>query len=560
MDGARRSFLIVAGILALLLAFAYRLDSPPLFDDPNDAQYAEVAREMAESGDWVSPQLNYVPFLNKPPLLYWLIASSYTLFGVTELAARLPGVLVTLLAIVLLYGLGRELFDTTTGAIAACIYATLPSTLLEARFIRPDSLLTAATIGALLAFVIAARSQGAARRRALIGLQCSLAIGLLAKGVVGLLLPGFPIVVVVLIERRWDLLADLVRPRGWLLFAVLVVPWHLLAALRHPGFAWDYIINQHFLFFFDKKEPRDSIPISLLEFWIAFLLRTFPWTFFLPFAAVAFWQVADPRRFGRALVIAWAGGILLIFSAATSRLEHYSLPALPAVSLLVGLLLRNALHGGTMWRRWTTAPLLLLLAVAVGGIFFAPSALYGMEWLRDRSALPGIARGFFAVLAIGCTASLLASRRHPLATGPLLCVAMIGTMPLMHAGLVAIAPINSTAPLAAIMRDTADAEEATIVFEAPIEYQSCAGLNFYLNRKIVLLKPPGFVAPPYLEPHSDELFIERSELERRWSSEPILFVSDPLAPMSRAIQGIVPAPFFIVARTNNRWLISNRRL
>lgn len=560
MDGARRSFLVVAGILALLPALAYRLDSPPLFDDPNDAQYAEVAREMAESGDWISPQLNYVPFLNKPPLLYWLIASSYTLFGVSELATRVPGALVTLLAIVLLYGLGRELFDSTTGAIAACIYATLPSTLLEARFVRPDSLLTAATIGALLAFTFVARTQGASRRRALIGLQCSLAVGLLAKGVVGILLPGFSIAFVVLIERRWDLLADFVRPRGWLLFAVLVVPWHLLAALRHPGFAWDYIINQHLLFFFDKKEPRDSIPISLLEFWIAFLLRTFPWTFFLPLAAVAFRRAADPRRFGRALVIAWAGGILLLFSAATSRLEHYSLPALPAVALLIGLVLRNAFNWGTAWRRWATAPLLLLLTVAVGGIFFAPSALSGVEWLRDRTALPGIARWFFAVLAIGCTASLLASRRHPLAMGPLLCVATIGTMPLMHAGLVAIAPINSTAPLAAIIRNLPDADQATIVFEAPTEYQSCAGLNFYLKRRIVLLKPPRFLAPPYLEPHSEMLFIERSDLERLWKSESILFVSDPLASMNRATHEIVPEPFFLVARTNNRWLISNRRL
>jgi hypothetical protein len=136
----------------------------------------------------------------------------------------------------------------------------------------------------------------------------------------------------------------------------------------------------------------------------------------------------------------------------------------------------------------------------------------------------------------------------------------IGTMPLMQAGLVAIAPINSTASLAAIIRETPGAEEATIVFEAPIEYQSCAGLNFYLERRIVLLKPPGFVAPPYLEPHRDQLFLERAELERRWNSEPILFVSDPLAPMNRALHQIVPDPFFVVARTNNRWLVSNRRL
>jgi 4-amino-4-deoxy-L-arabinose transferase-like glycosyltransferase len=377
---------------------------------------------------------------------------------------------------------------------------------------------------------------------------------------VGLLLPGFPIAVVILSERRRDLLADFLRPRNWLMFAVLVVPWHVVVALRHPGFAWDYIVNQHVLFFLDKKEPRDSIPISLAEFWAAFLLRTFPWTFFLPLTAFAVWRVADPRRFGRVLVIAWAGGILLLFSAATSRLEHYSLPALPAVALLVALLLRSAFRWSSAWRRASTVPLCLLVTIAIGGVFLAPPVLSNVEWLSDRAALPGIARWFFIVLAVGCAASLLASRRQPLAIGPFFCVAMIGTMPLMHAGLVAIAPINSTAPLAAVIRNTAGADEATIVFEAPIEYQNCAGLNFYLRRRITLLRPPGFVAPPSLEPHVDDLFIDRSELERRWNSEPILFVSDPLAPMSRAMHEMVPAPFLIVARTNNRWLISNRRL
>lgn len=557
--GATRALAVGAGLLVLLLALTYRLDTPPLFDDPNDAQYAEVAREMVESGDWISPQLDYVLFLNKPPLLYWLIASSYALFGVSELAARLPGVLVTVLTIVLLYRLGRELFDSTTGAIAACVYAALPSTLLEARFVRPDALLTAATIGALLAFSVAARRDGAARRRALIGLQCSLAVGLLAKGMVGLLLPGFPIGAVILSERRWDLLGEFVRPRGWLLFAVLVVPWHLVVALRHPGFAWDYIVNQHFLFFLDEKEPRDSIPVSLLEFWAAFLLRVFPWTLLLPIAVVGIRRVRDPRHFGRLLVAAWAGGVLLLFSAATSRLEHYSLPALPAVALLVGLLLRNWPDWGGAWHRTMTAVFVLMSIAAATAVFLAPSALAGVEWLSDRGALPQIARWFATVLAIGWIASVITSRRHPWAVAPLLCAAMIGAMPLMHAGLVAIAPINSTAPLAAIIRSLPDANEATVVFEAPMEYQSCAGLNFYLKRRITLLKPPGFVAPPYLEPHMDELFIDRDELERRWQNEPILFVSDPLAPMTRKVRDIVPSPFFIVARTNNRWLIGNRR-
>lgn len=554
-DRAARSLAVAVGSAALLLALTYRLDSPPLFDDPNDAQYAEVAREMVESGDWISPQLDYVLFLNKPPLLYWLIASSYTLFGVSELAARVPGVLVTCLTIFLLFRLGRELFDATTGTIAAAVYASLPSTLLEARFVRPDSLLIAAIIGALLAFAIATRSDGRSRRWALIALQCSLAVGLLAKGILGLLLPAVPVGVVILMERRWDIVADLVRPSGWLLLVLLVAPWHIVVALRHPGFAWDYLVNQHFLFFLDQKEPRDSIPISLLEFWLAFLLRTFPWTLFLPLAVATSWRGGGAPVRGRVLVTVWAAGTLLLFSTATSRLEHYALPALPAVALCIGIALRHYSRNGAS--RLLVAHFVALAIVLIAAATVAPQALAEVEWLSDRAALPAIARWFFAVLAAGCIASLLSTLRRPAAAGFLLCLAAVASLPLAHAGLVAIAPINSSAPLAAIIRNVSDGSE-TIVFEAPIEYQSCAGLNFYLERPIVLLKPPGFVAPPYLEPHMGESFIEREELERRWQSEPILFVSDPLAPMTRKLRDVVPSPYFIIARTNNRWLISNQ--
>ena len=551
------------GLLLIAFALFYRLGSPVLFEDPNDGQYAEVAREMIESGDWISPQLNYVLFLNKPPLTYWLVASAYAGFGVNEFAARLPGVLVTLLTLLLIYRLGRELFDPLTALLAVCVYAGMPSTLVEARMIRPDSILTATTLGALLAFAVALRSTGSHRRRALYGLQLALAAGLLDKGIVALLLPAFPIAVIITVERRWDLLRVLAAPRSWVLFAMLVIPWHLVASLRHTGFAWDYIVNQHVLFFFDRKLTRDSTPVPLTVFWGAFLARSFPWVLFLPIAVVSAWCHRRSPETGRPagiLLLAWAGGVLAFFSFAGSRLEHYSLPALPAIALMVGHLLRTAAEPGPTWRRFIFAHLVVLALVLATGFWGVPRLLESVEWLAQCHDLTFIARVFFATLSAAAVVALIAMRLQPLAIAPLLAAVTLSMMPLVHRGLVAIAPVNSSAPTADLLQDAVGDIPAEIVFEAPTEYQHVAGLNFYLRRRITLLRPPAFVDPPYLRPYSDGLFIDRTELADLWQSTRLFFVSDPLAPSTRTIHEIVPEPYYVLAHSGNRWIVSNRPL
>lgn len=554
---------VVTTWLALLaFALCFRLSSPALFDDPNDAQYAEVAREMVETGEWVSPQLNYALFLNKPPLLYWMIAASYELLGVGEFAARLPGTLITVVTLLLLYALGRELYDRTTGLLAVCLYASMWSTLLEARFVRPDSLLIAATIGALLSFRIASRREGKARLRALYGLQCALAVGLLAKGMLGLVLPALPIAVLVVAEKRWGMLRELVRPRGWMLLLAILVPWHLAVALRHGGFAWDYIVNQHFLFFLDRKEPRDSIPVSLGVFWAAFTLRTFPWTLLVPAALVSALRRPRGATAGTSglLVAAWALGTLFLFSVTVSRLEHYSLPALPAVAMLSAALLRRASKWNTRARSLLACHFAALTAAFVTAAWLVPGMLGGIDWLGQAEQLQAISRRAFLFLAAAAALSIPLAWRCPLLAAPALGAAALAAMPFVHSGLVAIAPLDSSKPLADFLTSLPGSREATIVFEAPIEYQSCAGLNFYLRRRVELLRPAGFVEPPYLTPHRQELFIERAELERLWAERGVLFVSDPLAAADRPPAEVVPHPFRLIRPAASRWVATNRVL
>jgi len=158
-----RGALVLLVVLAAT-AFTYRLGAAPLLDDPNEGEYAEVAREMVETGNWISPQLNYVLFLNKPPLTYWLIGAADLAFGVNELAARLPSALAALAIVVLVVWLGTLLFAADTGLLAGFILVATGGFFVESHAARPDLILTAGIVGSLVAWARLWRVAPAAMR------------------------------------------------------------------------------------------------------------------------------------------------------------------------------------------------------------------------------------------------------------------------------------------------------------------------------------------------------------------------------------------------------------
>src|SRR5207249_2049298 len=228
-----------------------------------------------------------------------------------------------------------------------------------ARLLRADMLLVLAVSTTLWCYVRLCRGGG---RAAALGLWTAVALGVLGKGLLALVLPGAAIALAELVGGELGprtvgaRLRALRVPLGIAVVAALALPWHVAAALRNPGFLWDYVVNQHLLAFFDAKLPRDSIPDSLTFFWAMFSLRTLPWGLLLPAAPIHGWQARD-RRAERGLVLAWIASVLVLFSLASGRLEHYSLPALPAVALLVGDLVAETAAGRSrVSRRWLVVP------------------------------------------------------------------------------------------------------------------------------------------------------------------------------------------------------------
>src|SRR5881398_616450 len=275
---------LLAVVVVVSPLFFWRLGRPGFSD--TEGMFAEPAREMIVTGDWVTPRMNGEPFLTKPPLMYWLSAALFTVTGPTE-HARLWPALAGLGTVAATGALGALWFGEGAGIGAALILATSAGFFVESRLLRADMVLVLAITLALYCYARLRRGGGVLTAA---GFWASIGLGALDKGFLALALPGGIIVAAEAAEgilRPRTLVARLRALHAPLGIAVLIVlagPWHTLAALHNPGFLWDYTVNQHVLFFFDRKLPRDSIPDSLGFFLAMFLVRGLPWSLFFPAA------------------------------------------------------------------------------------------------------------------------------------------------------------------------------------------------------------------------------------------------------------------------------------
>jgi len=395
----------------------------------------------------------------------------------------------------------------------------------------------------------------------LYALQVALAAGMLAKGVLGIVFPAAAIGAAVVASGRWDVARRLLRWRAWWLFLVLAAPWFVVTALQHPGFTWDYFINQHVMAFVGRQVPRYSEGISLTAFWMAFAARCLPWTPFLPLAAVIAWREADaPRgRWAAGLLLGAAGFVPLFFSATAARLDHYALPAVAACALLVARVFMRT----DRLPRWVLPAHVLPLAVAALAL---PWALPGLLALVlpgfPVAGLMSLARTAGVLLAVAAVVSgilAIARRRAGPSFVPLpIALCMCALTQLMQRGLTLLAPAYSSAGAAAVINATAGPRD-TLIYEAPAEYQSGAGLFFYTRRPWLLLQAPDFAPHAYFTPYVSEMFVSRSQLDILWRNGPVFFVSNPWVVGRTSLHGVVPDPVYIVARIEHQWIVSNQR-
>jgi len=555
-----------APALIMALAFAtlasIRLDRPGFFD--NEGRYAEVAREMLVRHDLVTPEMNQTLFLNKPPLTYWVTAAAFALGAANEWV-RITDVLVAAIAVLLTCRLGARLFDPGTGLVAGAFLATTFGFVLEARTLRPDMVLVGSVLATLCCWRAAEDAPETSRAGWFALGYAALAVGFMAKGAVPVAVTAVPVIACTVRDHGWRGLRGLRPLLGVAVFLLLAAPWHLLVAWRHPGFAWDYVVNQHLLFLLDKKLPRDSEGDTLGRFWMMFLSRALPWLVLVPFTVRE--ALRGARRDASAtartsfLCWTWVSGVMLGFSAIPSRLEHYSLPALPAVALLAARGWQRLRAGAVGRIGW-----LWLGAVSVGwlvaggiGAWRGRDILARVYWINEAPAVMSLVLPAATVALLGGLVLAAATiRRRPGGVAAGLAVVGIPLLAIVLRAQAEVEPLFSWRPLA---RRLAAQVPGTVevVFEAPEEYQQVGGLAFYTGRRITMLEPEhGFTAPTYLEPYRDTLFLPRAEFARRWNGpDPMAFVSNPQRRRDTP-DGLVPGPFQVLARSGDRWLLTNR--
>jgi 4-amino-4-deoxy-L-arabinose transferase-like glycosyltransferase len=357
-----KAFLFV--VCGFLLLFFGGLGSFPLLD-PDEGRYAEIPREMLASRDFVTPHLNGVVYFEKPPLYYWLNAAATAALPSPEIASRLTGACFGLAGLGLAWLLGSAMGGRRTGLLAAIVLGTAPLYVTLARAAIIDMTVTFFLSATLICFWFAQEEiqEGAAGRSRLLwyGAFAAAALATLAKGLIGIVIPGAVIFLFLLFTRRWSVLRRVPWVGGPLLFLAIAAPWHVLAARRNPDFLWFYFIHEHVL--------RYATPEALRQqpFWFfgaILLVGLLPWSGLFPAAAALLRRSPQRLRDRPALVflLTWAGFVVLFFSASRSKLVPYILPALPPLAVLVALGVAEAAAREGHARRW------LRFAAAAGAL------------------------------------------------------------------------------------------------------------------------------------------------------------------------------------------------
>ncbi len=342
--------------------------SPPSLQDDVDAVQAQIARNMLQSGDWVTARLDGVKYLEKSPLNYWLMAICFRIFGVHDWAARIPTAISAILLCWLAAAFAGWAFSPRAGLFSGLTLATCVGAWLFTRIQIPDITLTLTICLALWAFLRALDPEESRPRPWAWTCAAAIGTGLLLKGLIAALFPAAAAVLFLLFTKKlferetWRRLHPF---SGAAIALAIAAPWHILATLRNPpywywaltagpgqyhGFFWFYFFNEHILRFLNTRYPRDYNTVPRLWFWLSQLVWLFPWSVFFPEALRSAWKEtgADGRaERTRLLALCWAGFILVFFTFSTSQ-EYYSMPAYPALALLIGA----ALAGESAWNEW----------------------------------------------------------------------------------------------------------------------------------------------------------------------------------------------------------------
>lgn len=349
--------------IMLLIGYLFYLGHYPLFT-PDEGRYSEVAREMVLTGDYITPKVNGIPFLDKPILYYWFQALAIHLFGLKEFALRLFPALFAVAGGLFTYSCGRLLFNRRTGIIAAIVLTTTPLYFGAGHYANLDLEVAVLISAAQMCYLIGFMKE----KRKFIMLGWILAaFAFLTKGIIGILFPILTVTLWLLALGNVKDLKKLQFGRGVILFTLIVLPWHILVQQANPQFLYYFFVTQQLTRFISTATFNNQSPIW---FYVPIIVIGFlPWVGFSFFAIrEAIKKIFHDRRNYpiELFLLIWMATIFIFFSIPHSKIITYILPLFPALALLTGHYISTLLNQQITLPKLFIAHGLLFLVASIG--------------------------------------------------------------------------------------------------------------------------------------------------------------------------------------------------
>jgi 4-amino-4-deoxy-L-arabinose transferase-like glycosyltransferase len=417
-----------AWVLLLTIFAAVQLAAlftPPLLDDA-DANHAEAAQHIAESGDWVTLKINGIRYLEKPPLPYWIDAALYRVFGQNTFATHLPNSLALLGCAWIAWLWANRTWGGRAALYSALAILTAIGPFLYTRFAIPEALLSFLFLLALYCFLTGMESRRPGRFYVM---WAALALATLTKGLIAPVFFAGAAIPLMLLSGQWRRWLQYKPFSGLLLFLLIAAPWHILAGLANPdqghpmgnhptpgnvhGFWYFYFVNEHFLRFLGQRFPHDYNKLPFVAYWLLHLAWLFPWSLFLPAMLVVAWRTRRQwmqhlrRDAGQTvdfyldhaaredvatyvqrvkfrartiwLLSLFSAFTLLFFSISTNQ-EYYTFPCWPPLLILIASVVATMEEGNgngqaTLSTVWLTGGQVVF---AVAGVLSALALAWGL--------------------------------------------------------------------------------------------------------------------------------------------------------------------------------------
>jgi len=574
------------------LVFLAGIISPPRLMDDVDAVHAQLARNMIRSHDWVIPKLDGVPYIEKAPMPYWLIAVSFKVFGDHDWAARIPIALSAILLCWITAMYGCWAFGKRAGFYAGLVLATCVGLFLFTRFLIPDVMISLAVCVAFWSFQRAMDEDERHPERWAALLAASMAVGVLLKGLIAVVIPLGSLLVYLLITRQlfsretWRRLRPI---SGFVIFLIIAAPWHVLATLRMPpyfnfsldsgpgqyhGFFWFYFMNEHVLRFLNLRYPHDYNTVPRAAFWLLNLLWLFPWSIYLPAAVRLDYRPVDRGGRTRLLALCWIGFLLLFFTFSSTQ-EYYSMPIYAGLALLTGCAMDDAgkwLRVGTRILAGISAAALVLIGVVLFSVRNLPAPGDISAALSQHPEAYTLSLGHLGDLTLSSFAYL----RTPLmVAGLAFLVGIAGTLLLrghrmflavaammvlfFHASRLALVTFDPYMSSHKLAQDLLKAPPGKLIVNG--SYYPFSSLLYYADSSALLLngRVTNLEYGSYA-PGAPDVFIGDTDFSRLWPGAARYYVVSDGADVSSLRRTASSGTLYLVAESGGKYLFTNNPL